>query len=166
MRGLPTDVGAAYPRVVGAPRRNAVRVALYCTHPDCGEDAATVALRDQDGFTLTLPRGWARVREDLVRPDAPQWIPALCPAHRPNPRMFIARSMGEMAKCDAATGRGKKARDIRIRLARYASIIETWRQIAPTEEQLAAMVDLIVRMRVELGLPRGLRSGFVRKKGT
>jgi hypothetical protein len=79
--------------------------------------------------------------------------------------MFIARSMGEMAKCDAATARGRRARDIRIRLARYASIIESWRQIDPTEEQLAAMVDLIVRMRVELGLPRGLRSGFVRKKG-
>jgi hypothetical protein len=60
--------------------------------------------------------------------------------------------------------RGKRARDIRIRLARYASIIDAWKNVDPSEEQLAAMVDLIVRLREELGLPRGLRSGFVARK--
>jgi hypothetical protein len=149
---------------VAPARRNAVRVALYCSHPACSEEVTTLALRDRDAFTVTLPRGWARVREERANPDTPQWMPALCPAHRPDPRMFIARSMGEMAKTPAATARGKKGRDIRIRLARYALIIATWRNVEATEEQLAAMVDLIVRMREELGLPRGLRSGFVAKK--
>jgi len=37
---------------------------------------SAVAIRDTEKFTVTVPRGWARVREDLADPDAPACVVA------------------------------------------------------------------------------------------
>jgi len=71
--------------------------------------------------------------------------------------------MGEIAQSIDETAHGN-ARDLRLRLARYARIVEAWTRVDPSEEQLTAMAEIVAEMREEVGLPPGLTSGFVARQ--
>jgi hypothetical protein len=122
------------------------------------------ARRSPDGsrpFVIVPPPGWSCVREQRVEKGAPYEVPAFCPAHRPNARAVLSRSIEEIAdRTQARTG--ADARDMAARLARCARAIERWAVVPPTDEQLAAMNALVAELRDEAGLPPGPVTGVRR----
>jgi len=100
------------------------------------------------------------VREQLVEFGAPYEVPALCPTHGPNASFFL-RSLEDVIAC-LRDRRDARARAARTRVARCVQAIETWKSIAPTGEQLAAMVSLVADLRADVGLPPAPATG-VRK---